>query len=420
MKKNSSQNKPTVNRIIIGDVGSGKTIVTFIIGLVFQKNIKNTQIVLTAPTEVLAFQHYQNFLGFINSLNHKMKSNLPKAIYLSSGKYYIDGEQLTKQKFLKAYKEISGSVFWIGTHAIFHSELVKPELVFIDEQHRFGVEQRKSLTQNNLNPHFISMSATPIPRTLALTFYELLKPHFLETLPNRNIIKTTQNTFENFDTVILSKIKNEVSQSKKVYVVCPSIEDKEESELWSTTKTTDYLKKYFKEGVLTVHGKDKEKKSILQSFRDDPKKQILVATTVVEVGVDIPDATLVIILNSERFGLSALHQIRGRVGRNSFEENSCILVTYEKYKFIKRLNYLTTIHSGFDLSEKDLELRGSGQIVGKLQSGFNEDIDDILDLDTELYNKISEITQNIDYSKLFELPRLKKYLKEKINSIHVE
>ena len=412
--------KPTVNRIVIGDVGSGKTIVAFLVALVFQRHLEQTQIAMVAPTEVLAYQHYLGFLEYLQSVPDSLKQYFPTTIYLAAGKYLINGEKFTKKKFQAELEQIPGNIFWIGTHAVFHEEAVTPELIFVDEQHRFGVKQRQHLTLNKRNPHFVSLSATPIPRTLALTFYESLKPHFLETLASRNPIETTQETFENFDVRVVPSIRREVEASRKVYVICPSIEDAENSDLWSVAKASRYLRKIFGDKVLTVSGKDKSKKATLAKFKQDPAKQILVATTVVEVGVDVSEATLVVILNSERFGLAALHQIRGRVGRNDYERNYCILVTYEKFRYVKRLQYLQELHSGFDLAEKDLELRGAGDILGRLQSGFGSDLDDILGLDRTTYDRIAGLTTQLDYRDLSALPRLQAYLEKQVRSVHQE
>ena len=420
MPRQKHPTKPTVNRIVIGDVGSGKTIVAFIIALVFQRHLTQTHIAMVAPTEVLAYQHYRGFLEYLASVPDSLKQYFPTTIYLAAGKYFINGEQFTKGKFRKELAQIPGNIFWIGTHAVFHEEAVTPELIFVDEQHRFGVRQRQTLTLNKHNPHFVSLSATPIPRTLALTFYESLKPHFLDTLASRNPIETTQETFENFDARVVPSIRREVEAGRKVYVICPSIEEAENSDLWSVAKASRYLRKVFGEQVLTVSGKDKAKKTTLAKFKEDPSKQILVATTVVEVGVDVPEATLVVILNSERFGLAALHQIRGRVGRNDYARNYCVLVTYEKFRYVKRLQYLQELHSGFDLAEKDLELRGAGDILGRLQSGFGSDLDDILGLDRATYDRIAGLTEQINYRDLADLPRLRAYLDKQVRGVHQE
>ena len=412
--------KPTVNRIIIGDVGSGKTIVAFVLALVFQRHLKQTQIALVAPTEVLAYQHYQAFLDYLVSVPDTLKQHFPTTVYLASGKYLINGEKFTKKKFEQELANISGNIFWIGTHAVFHAKYVTPELVFVDEQHRFGVAQRQSLTLNSKNPHFISLSATPIPRTLALTLYESLQPLFLETLASRKPIRTIQENFADFETKIIPTLQKTIQTGQKAYVICPSIDQDEESDLWSVTKAARYLRKFFGEQVLTVSGKDKTKRQTLWQFKTDPARNILVATTVVEVGVDVKDATLMIILNSERFGLSALHQIRGRVGRNDYPNNTCILVTYEKFKYVKRLQYLQEINSGFDLAEKDLELRGAGDILGKTQSGFGAEFEALLSLDGETYTRIAELTNSLDYRNLKDLPRLQRYLEKQIQNIHQE
>ncbi len=416
-----NNHKPTINRIVIGDVGSGKTIVAFLVGVVFQKNLQNCEIALLAPTEVLAYQHYENFLSFKQSLPQSAQKHFPVALYQAANKYFINGEKYTKKKFELTCNTLKENKFWIGTHALLHNDLIQPNLIFIDEQHRFGVKQRNKLIATNpKNPHLISLSATPIPRTLALTLYESLHPHFLETLASRNPVRTTQETFENFELGVIPKIKKHLNNNRKVFVICPSIEENEDDDLWSTTKTSRRLKKIFGDTILTVHGKNKEKKGILKKFKESTDKNILVATTVVEVGVDVPEASLMIILNSERFGLSALHQMRGRVGRNNYEDNDCVLVTYEKFKYIKRLQYLKQINSGFELAEKDLELRGGGDMLGRIQSGFDTDIEQILTLGEEAYSKIKKVLDQVDLHNLDKLPRLKKYLDKESKSIHHE
>lgn len=460
-----------LNRIVIGDVGSGKTIVAFVIALAYLQGLKSSgQAVLLAPTEVLAFQHYQKLLELREQIVSEFEFD---AVFLTSKNVYYNGEKLTKKKlekilnspllskgwtakqdgvvssnvellanFSKTKKPLCSSdispyqgrkpLFWVGTHALLYSDWVRADLVMVDEQHRFGVKQRKELVQgkflgesnsDKVHPHFLSFTATPIPRTLALTLYKSLKPYFLETLEGRKDIATGVKTFENFERGAVNKITDELGKNRKVYVVCPRVEeatDDDQDELWSVKKAEKLFERYFPGRVLTVHGKMAEKKDILAEFKDSDDKNILVATTVVEVGVDVSEATLVVILNAERFGLAALHQIRGRVGRNNYDDNECVLVTYAKYQRAKRLQYLCQTNDGFKLAEKDLELRGSGDFLGKLQSGYGDEIDQIIGLNPDLYYQIEEMVEKIDFKNLDKLPRLQNFLKKQAEQVWEE
>jgi ATP-dependent DNA helicase RecG len=415
-----------VNRIVIGDVGSGKTIVAFVLALNYLFGLENSQVALIAPTEVLAYQHYQKLLQLKESQLESL--NWLDCIYLSGKGAYLNGEKLTLKKFKESITsklQIDHKLFWVGTHALLFSEDIKPDIVMVDEQHRFGVKQRAKLAKatEDISPHFISFTATPIPRTLALTFYDSLKPSFLETLAGRNTISTSIESFDRLQNSIFGQIKQTLESGKKVYIICPAVEesdDETKKALWSVTKTTKLLKSYFGDQVLSVHGKMATKKDIISEFKESADKNILVATTVVEVGVDVGEATLMVILNAERFGLSALHQIRGRVGRNNYDNNKCILVTEKEFLGSKRLKYLCEISDGFALAQKDLELRGSGNIVGAMQSGFGDDLDSIIGLNPELYENIKEVVDKLDFEKLDELPRLKNYLQKEALAVWEE
>jgi ATP-dependent DNA helicase RecG len=419
-------NSQAINRIVIGDVGSGKTIVAFVLALNYLFGLDNSQVAMIAPTEVLAYQHYQKLLQLKESQLESL--NWLDCIYLSGKGAYINGEKLTPKKFkdsLTLKLSEKHKFFWVGTHALLFSDDIKPDIVMVDEQHRFGVRQRAKLAKatEDISPHFISFTATPIPRTLALTFYDSLKPSFLETLAGRNTISTSVESFDRLQTSIFGLIKNTLESGKKVYVICPAVEendDETKKSLWSVTKTTKLLKSYFGDQVLSVHGKMATKKDIISEFKESTDKNILVATTVVEVGVDVGEATLMVILNAERFGLSALHQIRGRVGRNNYENNKCILVTEKEFLGSKRLKYLCEISDGFALAQKDLELRGSGNIVGAMQSGFGDDLDSIIGLNPELYENIKDVVDGLDFQKLDELPRLKNYLQKEAQAVWEE
>ena len=497
--------KPSINRIVIGDVGSGKTIVSFLIALSYLQGLDFGEVALLAPTEVLAYQHYLKlwemvgieggkspYLGGGNevdggrissqnadtvvtstdptpkntviqsvaknpqqskalseikitpsgeachpsrgeSLNYQPFFQNLVVVFLSGKNIEINGVKFTPAKFkveIKKLQEANKHFFWVGTHALLFSEYITPDLVLVDEQHRFGVRQRAKLTEKqfDLQPHFVSFTATPIPRTLALTMYQSLKPHFLAKLANRNPILTRIATFDKLETEIVAKIQAELDLDRKVYVICPAVEETEDTEekkaLYSVTKATKVLQKYFGDQVFSVHGKMKEKKDILTEFKESKDKNILVATTVVEVGVDVRDASIVVILNAERFGLSALHQIRGRVGRNDFEQNYCILVTEKEFSFSKRLRYLCEYQDGFKLAEMDLELRGAGDMIGQTQSGFGDEVGEMLGLDPKTYAQIADLVsfQNVN-SKIElkqKLPRLFNYLEREKNRVWEE
>jgi ATP-dependent DNA helicase RecG len=423
---------PVLNRIVIGDVGSGKTIVAFIIALAYLHGINLGQVALLAPTEVLAYQHFVSLLDLVDKLEKAGIVDNPTCIFSTSKEYRINDEKLTKAKFAKALDErvaAKTKLFWIGTHSLLYKSQLTADLVLIDEQHRFGVEQRKKLSATKddfeeMYAHFISFTATPIPRTLALTFFDSLKPHFLETLASRKAIKTSRENQEDFESKIIPKIRNEIDAGHKVYIICTKVldpEDDQENETWSIKKTAEIMEKYFPNQVLTVHGKDSEKKSILQNFKESTDKNILVATTVIEVGVDVSQATMAVIINAERYGLAALHQIRGRVGRNDLENNYCILVTPEKYRFIKRLQYLQDSNDGFVLAEKDLEIRGSGDIIGKSQSGFESEIEEMIGLDPEGYQNLKKVVDELDFDTLSTtLPRLHTYIERESNKVWEE
>ena len=416
-----------INRIVIGDVGSGKTIVAFGVALTYLKGLQGSgEVAMLAPTEVLAYQHYQKLLELKNQQKDRLE--FMSVIYQGGKKHEIDGEALTKAKFVKKLNEIKNTgqkLFWIGTHALLYSNEILPDLVMIDEQHRFGVRQRSKLSGTTLDyqPHFISFTATPIPRTLALTIYRSLKPHFLERLAGRNSIVTKIFEFKELTGRILQEIEIRIKNNQKVYVLCPKVEDLDEEDkdgLWSVQKTGKWLRTHFTNQVLEVHGKLSDKKNILVEFKTSNTKNILVATTVIEVGVDVADATLMIILNAERFGLAALHQIRGRVGRNSLDNNACFLVANEKAKFSKRLQYLVEYQDGNILAEKDLELRGSGNLLGVGQSGFDDEMQMMMGLSPSICNDIFELVKSVDLKNLENLPRLKKYLESEKSKVWEE
>lgn len=404
------------NRIVVGDVGSGKTMIGFFVAAGFLNGIEITKpatVAIVAPTEILASQHYENLIKFVEQNNLK---DTITTIYVSGKQYKIDDEKFTKAKFEKALESLNGKhIIWMGTHALFHREDVLPDLVMIDEQHRFGVKQRQELTQRldqqGRFAHFVSFSATPIPRTMALMVYKDLQPLFLETLKKRNPIATTKVHIDRMDPVVIPAIQEALNNSRKIYIVCPRVEDEDTSDLWSIKQAETYFKKHFGDTIITIHGKAKNKDKTIEEFRDNPDKNILISTTVIEVGVDVSEATVMIILNAERFGLAALHQIRGRVGRNGYENNQCFLVAGDAGIYSKRLQYLVESQDGFYLAQKDLELRGGGDLTGKLQSGYTEDLEIFMNTDQSEIEKVTDLVNDLDWTNLTkDLPRLQSYL----------
>ncbi len=359
IKKDLSNPLP-MSRLLQGDVGSGKTIIAIAsLLIVIEQNLQGAFMV---PTEVLAEQHYKNLLKYLDPL-------------------LVSVELLTGNTTQKKRKEIlsnlnNGQVdILVGTHALFEDKVIFNSLgmVVIDEQHRFGVTQRNRLLNKGDNTNLLSMTATPIPRTLALSIYGDLDVSQITELPPGRVPITTKIISED-DLINLFKIvEDEINKGRQAYVILPLIEDSEKMNLSSAKKTFKHLSEevFFKKKVGLLHGKlnSQEKNEVINSFLKN-EINILVSTTVIEVGIDVPNATIMIIYNSERFGLSQLHQLRGRVGRGS-TKSFCYLVTSDKNGLEnKRLCVLQKSNDGFYIAEKDLELRGPGQILGYKQSGL--------------------------------------------------
>ena len=374
-----------MSRLLQGDVGSGKTIIA-IASLLYVIE-KGNQGALMVPTEVLAEQHYQNLFNNLNPL-------------------FINVELLTGNTSQKKRKEIlrnliNGQInIIVGTHALFEEKVIFNSLgiVVIDEQHRFGVNQRNRLLKKGENAHLLSMTATPIPRTLALSIYgDLDVSQITELPPGRKPIKTEIINEKNLDDLFM-KVESEIIKGKQAYVVLPLIDESEKLNLNSANKVYEYLSKqvFEKYNLGLLHGKlnSLEKNEIIELFAKN-KINILVSTTVIEVGIDVPNASIMIIYNAERFGLSQLHQLRGRVGRNSYE-SYCYLVTNDnKNTKNKRLEVLKKSNDGFFIAEKDLELRGPGQILGFKQSGLPDFVLDNLPNNKILIDKAREEAINI-------------------------
>ena len=352
---NDLNNKYRMNRLLQGDVGSGKTIVAII--SMYINYLSGYQSALMAPTEILAIQHYENI--------KKLFKDYDINVALLTGKL-----KAKEKKELYSKLENGEIDFIIGTHALI-SEGVKYKnlgLVITDEQHRFGVNQRSNLKNKGITPDILYMSATPIPRTYAITLYGDMDVSNIKTLPNgkKEIITSLKKESEIKD--VLNDMYNELSNNHQVYVIAPLIEESEKSDLENVyeleTKMNKAFGKLYKIGIL--HGKmtNEEKDSVMNDFKDN-KINILISTTVIEVGIDVKNATMIVIFDAFRFGLSALHQLRGRVGRNELQ-SYCILVSNRE---TERLNILTKTNDGFKISEEDFLLRGSGDLFGLRQSG---------------------------------------------------
>jgi ATP-dependent DNA helicase RecG len=397
--------------LIIGDVGSGKTYVALVSALAYLRDSKASKVCLVAPTEVLAYQHYQQLV----SLLEKLKISDINTVYLSGKNKLLNGQKVTK---FKHEELVDQKLFCVGTHAVFNIFETNFDLVIVDEQHRFGVNQRGIFA--NSPHHFLSFTATPIPRTLALSLFSTLNTQFIERLEGRATITTKIITFDrlmnnqffdNLDAEYLSK-------GVKVYVVCPKIEIKDaEDKIYSVDEMYEYLDNIYKGKVLRLTGKDKNKKETIQEFKTSTVYNILVSTSVIEVGIDIAQARIMIIMNSERFGLAALHQLRGRIGRNNENDNICYLAIDKKYLRSNRLQVLVNSQDGFQIAQEDLKIRGSGDIAGSIQSGFAEEIEFITKIDEQDMETLQEEVKNID---LEQLPRLKNYLINKIKNYHGE
>ncbi|MEP7107420.1 MAG: ATP-dependent DNA helicase RecG [Ferruginibacter sp.] len=352
-----------MNRLLQGDVGSGKTIVALLSMLIAADN--GFQSVLMAPTEILASQHFNNISGLLR--------DLPVSVKL------LTGSSATRKRIeiSKACEDGSLTIL-IGTHAVIEDKVQFKNLGFavIDEQHKFGVAQRAKLwKKNSLPPHILVMTATPIPRTLALTAYGDLDYSVIDELPpGRQPIVTIQR-FESKRPQVMDFIKKEILRGRQVYIVYPLIEESSTLDYENLMKGFEEVKSFFPEPaywISMVHGRQKadQKETNMHRFVTGDT-QIMVSTTVIEVGVDVPNASVMVIESAEKFGLSQLHQLRGRVGRGS-EKSFCILLTGNKvsHEARERLRILCVTNDGFRVAEKDLEIRGPGDIEGTRQSGI--------------------------------------------------
>ena len=379
-----------MNRLIQGDVGSGKTVIAQILSYITVNN--GYQVAIMAPTDVLASQHFESFKNIFDKLNIKC--------------VFLSGNQKAKEKRENYALIQSGEAkIIVGTHAIIQDKVIFNNLgtVITDEQHRFGVKQREILSKKGENPHTLVMTATPIPRTLALILYGDLDISTIDKLPPGR--KKIDTIFVNstYYPRIYNFLKKNSDEKRQSYIICPMIEENEKMELKAVLSYTEKLKNeiFLNYNVECIHGKMKnnEKQEIMDKFYKG-EIDILISTTVIEVGINVPNATIMIIENAERFGISQLHQLRGRVGRGS-DKSYCVLVSDSKSnKSKERLNTMVKYSDGFILSEKDLEIRGTGDFFGTRQHGIPDMKIANLYKDIEILKQVQKSSINL-YKKLF-------------------
>lgn len=401
-----------MNRLLQGDVGSGKTIVAAI--SIYNAVMNGYQAVMMAPTSILAEQHFNSFKELFESEGIKVE--------LLSGSLTAKEKRRVKDRIATGITDIV-----VGTHALLEDDVVFSNLGFVvtDEQHRFGVKQRSKLSDKGRNPDTLIMTATPIPRTLALILYGDLDISIIDELPpNRKKIDTLL-VGPSLEERLNGFIEKEISAGRQAYVVCPLIEEGEESTDKAKLKNVmdvyeEYKKRFPDFRIEILHGKMKSslKDEIMLKFKEG-EVDILISTTVIEVGVNVPNATLMIIENSERFGLAALHQLRGRVGRGS-EKSYCVLKCYSRSATARdRMEVMVKTDDGFKISEKDLELRGPGEFLGIRQHGLPEFKIANIFADKEVLEQTTLVAKEIikDYNGNAEYKALFDKVDEKFRSV---
>jgi len=446
-----------MNRLLEGDVGSGKTLVAFISALVVIKS--GYQVALMSPTEILARQHFGEAMkrfkdnsqkSGVHSLecknSYRLKPELQKTVITalltsSESKIYENNEikKISKNKLLEKIK--NGKInFLIGTHSLIQEKVIFKNLAFsiVDEQHRFGIDQRAKINSNVLNikdgmktvPHLLSMTATPIPRTLALTIYGDLDLSILDEMPKGRRQIITKLVAPANRKLAYQFIHDQIKKRKQIFVICPLIDESDVLEVKSATEEYEKLriKIYPNLNIGLLHGKmkPKEKEEVMQKFSDQ-KIDILVSTSVIEVGIDIPNATVMVIEDADRFGLAQLHQFRGRVGRSKYQSFCFLFTDSTSVKTNRRLKALIKSSNGFELAEQDLKIRGPGELVGIRQSGLPDlamasltDFELIKNARQEAEAIIKEVEAYRDTPLLKKYPRLAEKLKVFTKKIHFE
>ncbi|HEX5430288.1 MAG TPA: ATP-dependent DNA helicase RecG [Patescibacteria group bacterium] len=401
------------NRLLEGDVGSGKTIIAAL--AMFLCSTNGLQVGLLCPTEVLANQHYLTFLKLF--LNDGVNIAL-----LTGSQTLLNGNPVSRQTVLSQIR--NGTVNMVlGTHALLETSVnfKNLSLLVIDEQHRFGVRQRGKLKELN-NTHLLSMSATPIPRTLALTLYGDLDISRLTQLPTGRLPITTELVNPDHRPATYNFIRREIQNGQQAFVICPLIEESDKLGVKSATaefkKLSEEIFPDLKIGLLHGRLKSSDKEKIMQQFQDN-HIQILVSTSVVEVGIDVPNATVMIIEGAERFGLAQLHQFRGRVGRSVYQ-SYCFLFSDDPNAGInQRLLAVVRSNNGFELAEEDLKIRGAGNLYGTEQSGYSFKIATLANLDMVERSKQYAEQLLAEDSELSKFPPLHEKVLEQ-ESIHLE
>ncbi len=423
--KDLSRDRP-MNRLVQGDVGSGKTVVAFMAA--YNTVLNGFQCALMAPTEILARQHFENAIElFGNRFDILLLTAADKRLYGESGLEKIKGDRAME------YLTGAEAVLVIGTHSMIRDSVCFSNLglVIVDEQHRFGVKQRgilrESLTQDGKSPHYLSMSATPIPRTQALFIYGDLDISIIRRMPEGRKPVITKVVEEHQKQAVYDFIENQIQEGKQVFVICPLIEASDSLGARSVEETYAYLKEnvFANHETRMLHGKlrTKEKDAIMKAFQNNAFP-ILISTSVVEVGVDIPNANIMMIEGAERFGLAQLHQFRGRVGRGGGQAY-CYLFAGDPSRDWARLRLMETIHDGLVLAQKDMRIRGSGQVFGEKQSGIMEFRCAPNAGDPEWIRLVEQVREDIfifldahekngDYADIFER------MKKKVKGIYLE
>lgn len=396
-----------MNRLVQGDVGSGKTVVSLIAALDVIE--RGEQVALMAPTEILARQHFNNVKNYFRNLNVNVE-------FLSGSIRGVKRKEIVLS-LLKGEIDLL-----VGTHALFSDDVVFRNLTFviIDEQQKFGVLQRGRLREKGDNPDCLVMSATPIPRTLSMTLYGDLDVSIIDEMPSGRAGVETYIVKEAEIESVYEKVREEISKGRQAYFIYPLIEESAVLDVKNAVEAYNFLKdevfKNFKVGLLHGRMSDEEKEKVMLDFKRG-EYQILVATTVVEVGVDVPNATVMVIEQAERFGLSNIHQLRGRIGRGSYR-SYCFLVPDKSTgrDAFNRLMILKNTTDGFKIAEWDLKLRGPGDLIGKKQAGLPSFIIDDIDINTRLIYRAQKDARRFVAGEIGTAEERDRYLKSFIQS----
>ena len=405
------ESSKSMNRLIQGDVGSGKTIVAILASAIAIDN--SVQVAIMAPTEILAEQHFNSFKSYCNKINLRCE------LLIS------DIKKNEKQKIVDDLK--SGDInIIVGTHALIQEniEFNNLSLSIIDEQHRFGVEHRKSLIKKAQNSNVLAMTATPIPRTLSMTLHGDLDISIIDEIPKNRIPIKTKIVSENHLNSIYKFIMKELDNKRQCYIVYTIIEESESLDLEAANTAYNYIKKNifqnFKVGYLNGKMNKIERDEQMNLFVNG-KIDVLVSTTVIEVGIDNPNATIMLIENAERFGLTQLHQLRGRIGRGQYQ-SYCMLVQRKKSLLSDhRLKVMENTSNGFKISDEDLKLRGPGEFFGKKQHGYMKTKLADISQDSEIIDRARSLAFNIiskdDELKSLENKKIKNELIDKYSDM---